>query len=213
MIRGAPPPASAFPERPEQFAQQRAIPTLTRPQQLFKSCTQALDFLGIDIRRARAERAVDQFDRLVERWMSYGRGDVVFGIVTSQLEFEQPSLRCIVGCDAVHLQPAKFRQRCRESDRPLARPACILLLHHRCDRRQADEIARREVDKLAWLPGCVGDGRDQVEAHRMPEPQRKHAILEMDLVAFFGAAWQQAHAPRCRASSCSRRASLSRTRK
>ena len=110
MIRGTPPPASACPERPEQFAKQCALPTLTRPQKQFKSCTQALHFLRIDVRRAAAERAVDEFNGLVELRISDSRRNVVFSSVTSQLELEQPSLRSVVGCNAMHLQPAEFRQ-------------------------------------------------------------------------------------------------------
>ncbi len=194
MVCRAAAPARAFPQRAEQGAQQRAVPLVARAQQLLQLRAQPLDFLGADVLRAGAKGAVDAFDGLGQGGMRRVRSRVCRGRIGAQLELEQPALRRIGDLAAVHFQRADFGERCGELHQRLPRVAGAARLHHGGNRRQADEIAAGKVGQLARLIGRVGDGGDQVEAHRMPEAQGKGAVLEMDLLAVFGPARQQANA-------------------
>ncbi|MDR8998881.1 hypothetical protein FEP67_05030 [Burkholderia multivorans] len=192
-------PASARPREQcvEQLARERDVPFFARTKYLFKLRTQPSRILRRHVRRAAAERAVDQFERLVDTRMPRRRGAVLLcRRVAAQLEFEAPAARGIVGRDAVHFKRADFGQRRGQLHRRLARAAVGLPVDDGRDRRQPHEVAAVEIDEIARPVRGIGNCRHQVKAHRLPELQRERTILQPDLAALFRTARQQAHAAR-----------------
>ncbi|MCY1520683.1 hypothetical protein D9M68_554660 [compost metagenome] len=168
---------------------------LARAQYLFQLRAQPLDLLGADVLRARAKGAVNGLDGLRQRRMRRrGGGGFCRGVVAAQLELQPPALRVVGDVDAVDFERAHLGQRGADLHRRLARTAAAARRYDRGDRRQAHEVARRQVDQFAWLVDGVSDGRHQVELHRMPDPQRKGTVAEAHFMAFLGALGQQADA-------------------
>ena len=145
VVRRAAPAFHTFPQRVEQLAQQRAAPACTRAEDLLQFSARALDLLGVDFLRARAEGAVDQFKRLGQGRVRRFAGHGDFGFATAQLEFEQPALCGVAGVDAMHFQRAHFGERSGELDRCFRRVARAAWGDNRGDRRQAHEFAQGQL--------------------------------------------------------------------
>jgi hypothetical protein len=116
------------------------------------------------------------------------------GSLAAQLEGQQPAPGWVVGADAVHLEGADLGHRGGELHHHVAAAGALGGGQYGGDGRQAHEVVALGFDQLAGLPGRVAHRRDELETHRLPQPQRKAAAGQMHLVAGLGAAGQHAHA-------------------